>query len=81
MVDAALDRVFAEPFDVRSAAELEDLMAANEGLEDDCKKSLGMPAATEDESPPPDDSGPPADGVVNGVRLRPERSRRWGPTP
>ncbi len=40
---------------------LEDLMAANEGLEDDCKKSLGMPAATEDESPPPDDSGPPAD--------------------
>ncbi|HEX4527814.1 MAG TPA: hypothetical protein VIA11_00260 [Acidimicrobiia bacterium] len=28
LVDAALDRVFAEPFDVRSAAELEDLMAA-----------------------------------------------------
>jgi hypothetical protein len=28
LVDAALDRVFDEPFDVRSAAELEDLMAA-----------------------------------------------------
>jgi hypothetical protein len=28
LVDAALDRVFAEPFDVRSADELEDLMAA-----------------------------------------------------
>jgi hypothetical protein len=39
---------------------LEDLMAANEGLEDDCKKSLGMPAATDDEQPG-EDSGPPAD--------------------
>jgi len=28
LVDAALDRVFDEPFDVRSAAELEDLLAA-----------------------------------------------------
>jgi len=28
LVDAALDRVFDEPFDVRSGAELEDLMAA-----------------------------------------------------
>jgi len=28
LVDAALDRVFAEPFDVRTADELEDLMAA-----------------------------------------------------
>jgi hypothetical protein len=28
LVDSALDRVFAEPFDVRSADELEDLMAA-----------------------------------------------------
>jgi hypothetical protein len=39
---------------------LEDLMAANEGLEDDCKKTLGMPAATDDEEPG-DDSEPPAD--------------------
>src|SRR5947209_9864402 len=28
LVDAAFDRVFAEPFDVRSADELEDLVAA-----------------------------------------------------
>jgi len=28
MVDGALDRVFDEPFDVRTAAELEDLVAA-----------------------------------------------------
>lgn len=34
---------------------LEDLMAANEGLEDECKKSLGMPAATDDEQPTQDD--------------------------
>ncbi len=39
---------------------LEDLMAANEGLEGDCKKSLGMPAATDAEQPTQDD-GAPAD--------------------
>ena len=39
--------------DAASYATLEDLMAANEGFEDDCKESLGMPSADDDEEGPP----------------------------
>ena len=39
--------------DASSYATLEDLMAANEGFEDDCKESLGMPSADDDEEGPP----------------------------
>jgi hypothetical protein len=39
--------------DAASYATLEDLMAANEGVEDDCKESLGMPSADDDEEGPP----------------------------
>ncbi len=39
--------------DAASYATLEDLMAANEGIEDDCKESLGMPSADDDEEGPP----------------------------
>ena len=39
--------------DAASYATLEELMAANEGIEDDCKESLGMPSADDDEEGPP----------------------------
>ena len=39
--------------DAASYATLEDLMATNEGIEDDCKESLGMPSADDDEEGPP----------------------------
>jgi hypothetical protein len=39
--------------DAASYPTLEDLMAANEGFEDDCKESLGMPSADDDEEGPP----------------------------
>ena len=42
--------------DAASYATLEELMAKNEGIEDDCKESLGMPSADDDE-----EIGPPAD--------------------
>ena len=39
--------------DAASYPTLEDLMATNEGFEDDCKESLGMPSADDDEEGPP----------------------------
>jgi hypothetical protein len=39
--------------DAASYATLEELMAANERIEDDCKESLGMPSADDDEEGPP----------------------------
>jgi hypothetical protein len=39
--------------DAASYATLEDLMATNEGIEDDCKESLGMPSSDDDEEGPP----------------------------
>ena len=42
--------------DAASYATLEELMAKNEGIEDDCKESLGMPSSDDDE-----EVGPPAD--------------------
>jgi hypothetical protein len=39
--------------DAASYATLEDLMATNENIEDDCKESLGMPSADDDEEGPP----------------------------
>ena len=39
--------------DAASYATLEELMATNEGIEDDCKESLGMPSADDDEEGPP----------------------------
>lgn len=41
--------------DAASYATLEELMATNENIEDDCKESLGMPAADDDEEGPPID--------------------------
>lgn len=41
--------------DAASYATLEQLMATNEGIEDDCKESLGMPASDDDEEGPPID--------------------------
>jgi hypothetical protein len=42
--------------DAESYPTLEDLMQANESVEDGCKASLGMPASTDD-----DEEGPPLD--------------------
>ena len=39
--------------DAASYTTLEALMATNEGIEDDCKESLGMPSADDDEEGPP----------------------------
>jgi hypothetical protein len=39
--------------DAASYATLEDLMANNEGIEDVCKESLGMPTSDDDEEGPP----------------------------
>jgi hypothetical protein len=39
--------------DASSYPTLEELMATNEGFEDDCKESLGMPSADDDEEGPP----------------------------
>ena len=49
--------------DAASYATLEELMAKNEGIEDDCKESLGMPSADDDEEigPPPDEEDIPQD--------------------
>jgi len=48
--------------DAQSYPTLEDLMATNEGVEDACKASLGMPASTDDEEgPPPDEEDIPQD--------------------
>ena len=41
--------------DAASYATLEELMATNEGIEDDCKESLGMPSSDDDEEGPPID--------------------------
>ncbi len=53
---------------------LDDLMNANEGYEDACRTSLGLPAADDEEEPPmeedtvpddgtaPDEGAPPAEG-------------------
>jgi hypothetical protein len=49
--------------DAKNYPTLEDLMTTNEGFEDACKQSLGLPADEEDEAPdegaPADDSSPP----------------------
>jgi hypothetical protein len=42
--------------DAESYPTLEDLMSANEGIEDGCKESLGMPPSSDD-----DEEGPPID--------------------
>jgi len=48
--------------DAESYPTLEDLMTANEAVEDDCKASLGMPASTDDdEGPPLDEEDIPED--------------------
>ena len=49
--------------DAESYPTLEDLMQANEGIEDDCKASLGMPPSTDDdeEAPPLDEEDIPQD--------------------
>lgn len=48
--------------DATSYPTLEDLMAKNEGFEDSCKASLGMPAGNDDEEgPPPDEEEIPQD--------------------
>jgi len=39
--------------DAASYATLEELMATNENIEDDCKESLGMPSSDDDEEGPP----------------------------
>jgi hypothetical protein len=46
--------------DAKNYPALETLMATNEGFEDACKASLGMPASPADEEAPADE-GPPAD--------------------
>ncbi|MGA7545291.1 MAG: hypothetical protein WBW08_05630 [Methyloceanibacter sp.] len=45
--------------DAKKYPTLEDLLSANEGFEDACKTSLGLPADDEDEEAPADDSAPP----------------------
>jgi hypothetical protein len=50
--------------DAESYPTLQDLMEANEGLEDACKESLGMPAAKDngdEEGPPIDEENIPQD--------------------
>jgi hypothetical protein len=50
--------------DAESYPTLEELMQANEGYEDDCKESLGMPAAEdndEEEGPPMNEEEVPQD--------------------
>jgi hypothetical protein len=49
--------------DAESYPTLEDLMSANEGIEDDCKASLGMPPGADDdeEAPPVDEEDIPQD--------------------
>jgi hypothetical protein len=41
--------------DAASYSTLEDLMATNENIEDECKESLGMPSSDDDEEGPPAD--------------------------
>lgn len=45
--------------DAESYPTLEDLMESNEGLEDACKASLGMPASNDNE----EEEGPPAEDI------------------
>jgi hypothetical protein len=52
--------------DAESFPKLEDLLTTNEGLEDSCRKSLGLPTDTDDdidEVPMEDDSAPDDDGA------------------
>ena len=49
--------------DAQKYPTLEDLLSANEGFEDACKKSLGLPADTEEEGAPDDESAPPDEDV------------------
>lgn len=52
--------------DAESFPKLEDLLTANEGMEDSCRKSLGLPTDTEDdidEVPMEDDSVPEDNGA------------------
>jgi hypothetical protein len=44
--------------DTEKYPNFEDLLSANEGFEDACKTSLGLPADEEDEEAPADDSAP-----------------------
>lgn len=51
--------------DAESYPTLEDLMQANEGIEDGCKESLGMPASNdyEEEGPPIDEEDIPQEDI------------------
>jgi hypothetical protein len=49
--------------DAKTHPTLDDLLSANEGLEDGCKASLGLPAAEEDEEAPADESAPSDDSA------------------
>ncbi len=57
LVKAHKDAITDE--DAQKYPTLEDLLSTNEGFEDACKKSLGLPADTEEEEGAPDDSAPP----------------------
>ena len=52
--------------DAASYATLEDLLSANERVEDGCKKSLGVPANTNGDDEAPDDEEMPADEAPEG---------------
>jgi hypothetical protein len=47
--------------DAAKYPKLEELMATNEGLEDECKASLGMPSSDDDEEAPPNEEDIPQD--------------------
>jgi hypothetical protein len=49
--------------DAATYTTLEELMATNENIEDDCKESLGMPSSDDDDEvgPPPDEEDIPQD--------------------
>ncbi len=50
--------------DADSYPTLDDLMNANEGYEDGCRKSLGLPAADDEEEPPMEEDTVPDDGAA-----------------
>jgi hypothetical protein len=52
--------------DAASYSTLEDLLSANERIEDGCKKSLGVPANTNGDDEAPDDEEMPADEAPEG---------------
>jgi hypothetical protein len=49
--------------DAKGYPTLDDLMNANEGYEDGCRTSLGLPAADDEEEPPMEEDTVPDDGA------------------